>query len=97
MSTTTIRIEDDLKMRVAALAQRAGKTSHAFIVEALEQKVEQLEVDEEFHRLADERWTKILATGKTIPWEEAQSYLEARAVGQHPRRPVGRKPKQQGL
>ena len=97
MSTTTIRIEDRLKARVAALAQRVGKTSHAFIVEAVEQKVEQLELDEEFHRLADDRWTRILATRKTVPWEEAKSYLEARAAGQHPRRPAGRRPKQQDL
>jgi len=97
MSATTIRIEDGLKIRVAALAQRAGKTSHAFIVEALEQKVEQLEVDEEFHRLADERWTRILATGKTVPWEDARSYEEAPAIGQHPRKPAGRKRKQQAV
>lgn len=94
MSTTTIRIADALKGRVAALAQRAGKTSHALIVEALEEKVEQMEVDEEFHRLADERWARILATGKTVPWEDVRSYLEARAAGQRPRRPAGRKPKQ---
>lgn len=91
MSTTTIRIEDDLKARIAAAAERAGKTAHAFILDAIAQTVEQVELDDEFHRVADERWTKLLATGKTVPWDDAKSYLEARSRGQRPRKPVARK------
>jgi predicted transcriptional regulator len=87
MSTTTIRIEDDLKARVAAAAQRAGKTSHAFILDAIANTVEQAELDDEFHRVADERWTKLLATGETVPWDKAKAYLEARARGESPRKP----------
>ena len=91
MSTTTIRLEDDLKACVAAAAERAGKTSHAFILDAIAQTVEQAELDDEFHRIADERWANILATGKTVPWDEAKSYLEARSRGEHPRKPAARK------
>lgn len=36
MATTTIRIEDDLKARVAAAARHDGKTAHAFILEAIQ-------------------------------------------------------------
>jgi predicted transcriptional regulator len=32
MATTTIRIPDDLKARVAAAAEREGKTAHSFIL-----------------------------------------------------------------
>ncbi|MCB2022371.1 MAG: ribbon-helix-helix protein, CopG family, partial [Burkholderiaceae bacterium] len=67
MSTTTIRIEDALKERVAAAAERAGKTTHAFILDAIAQTVEQAEADEQFHHLADTRWAKVLATGKSVP------------------------------
>jgi predicted transcriptional regulator len=91
MSTTTIRLEEDLKHRVAAAAQRTGKTSHAFILDAIAQTVEQSELDEEFHRIADKRWANILATGKTVPWDEARSYLEARSRGERPRKPAARK------
>lgn len=91
MSTTTIRIEDDLKARVAAAAARAGTTAHAYIVEAIARTVEQAELDEEFHRIADARWAKVLSTGKAIPWERAKAYLEARARGQRPRKPAARK------
>jgi len=91
MSTTTIRIEDDLKARVAAAAERAGKTAHAFILDAIAQTVAQAELDDDFHRVADERWAKVLATGKTVPWDKAKAYLEARSRGERPRKPVARK------
>jgi toxin ParE1/3/4 len=55
MSTTTIRLEDELKARVAAAAERAGTTAHAFILEAIAQTVEQAELEEEFHGIADQR------------------------------------------
>ena len=90
MSTTTIRIERDLKARVAAAAARAGKTAHAFILDAIARTVEQVELDDEFHRVADERWAKVLATGKTVAWEDAKAYLEARSRGKRARTPVAR-------
>jgi len=93
MSTTTIRIEDDLKARIAAAAERAGKSSHGFILDAIAETVEQAELDQEFHRIADERWAKVLATGKSVPWDDAKAYLEARARGERPRRPTARKPR----
>jgi predicted transcriptional regulator len=91
MTTTTIRIDDELKARVAAAAERAGKTAHAFILDAIARTVEQVELDDAFHRVADERWEKILATGKTVPWDAAKAWLEARARGEHKRKPVARK------
>jgi predicted transcriptional regulator len=90
MTTTTIRIEGDLKARVAAAAKRAGKTPHAFILDAIAQTVEQVELDDEFHRVADERWAKVLSTGKTVAWDDAKPYLEARARGERARKPVAR-------
>ncbi len=91
MSTTTIRIEDDLKERIAAAAERAGKTAHAFIVDAIVQTVEQVELEEELHRIAEERWSKVLATGKTVPWDDAKEYLADRVRGANSRKPVARK------
>lgn len=91
MATTTIRIEDALKARVATAAEQAGKTTHAFILDAIAQTVEHAEQDDQFHRVADKRWAKVLATGKTVPWEETRSYLAARARGEQARKPVARK------
>jgi predicted transcriptional regulator len=91
MSTTTIRIEDELKARVAAVAELAGKTAHAFIVDAIAQTVEQAEQDNAFHAIADKRWARIQSTGETVPWDAAKTYLEARAKGERPRKPAARK------
>jgi predicted transcriptional regulator len=91
MTTTTIRLEDDLKARVAAAAEREGKTAHAFILDAIAQTVEQAELDEEFQRVAEGRWTKVLDTGKTVPWDDAKAYLRARARGSRARKPAARR------
>lgn len=91
MSTTTIRIEDDLKARVAAAAKHAGKTAHAFILDAISQTLEQVELDKAFNATADQRWANIQSTGKTVPWEDAKTYLAARARNEPARKPAARK------
>ena len=88
MPTTTIRIEADLKARIAAAAERAGKTTHAYILDAIAQSVEEAELDDEFHRIADERWAKVLATGQTVSWDEAKVWLKARSQGKRAHKPV---------
>lgn len=51
------------------------------------QAVEQVEADDELHRLADERWAKVLATGKMVPWNDAKTCLKARASAAAAARP----------
>lgn len=92
MSTTTIRLEEELKGRIALAAARAGKSAHAFIVDALAETVERSEVDEALHRVADERWAILQRTGASVGWDDAKAYLQARAAGQKPTRPSARKP-----
>ncbi|MCX7382263.1 MAG: CopG family transcriptional regulator [Alphaproteobacteria bacterium] len=92
MPTTTIRIEDDLKARIAAAATRAGKSPHAFILDVLTHSVEADEHAAEFHRLAETRWQHLLASGESVPWNTARTWLEARVRGERPARPVAGKP-----
>jgi predicted transcriptional regulator len=91
MATTTIRIEDDLRARVAAAAERAGKTTHAFILDAIAETVTQAEQDEAFHRLAEERWANLLETGRTVAWNDAKAWFGGRPRGEHPPKPVARR------
>jgi len=91
MPTTTIRLDDTLKLRIAAAAERAGKTAHAFVVDAIAATVAQDEFDAELHRIADARWAKLLATGKTVPWDDAKAWLEDRARGERRRKPAPRR------
>lgn len=91
MSTTTIRIPEDLKARVVVAAERAGKTAHSFILEAIADKAEQVERRADFHAVADQRYANLVATGKTIPWEKMRSTLEKRIAGKTSVRPVAKK------
>jgi uncharacterized protein (DUF1778 family) len=90
MQTTTIRLDDSMKERIAAAASHAGKSAHAFILDAISQTVEQVELDNQFSEVADERWKGILATGKTVSWEDTKAYLEAKARGENPSKPLAR-------
>ena len=91
MSTTTIRLPDDLKARVAAAAKRAGTTAHGFILEAIAEKAEKAERRADFDAVAETRYAGIVASGKAIPWQEMRGYLEARMAGKATKRPVARK------
>ena len=91
MSTTTIRLPEELKARIAAAAKRAGTTAHSFILEAIAEKAEQEERRADFNRVAEERYARIVATGKTIPWNEMRGYLEDRLAGKPAKRPAARK------
>jgi len=91
MSTTTIRLPQDLKARVAAAAKRAGTTAHSFILEAIAEKAAEQERRSDFHDVAEKRYSEIAASGKTIPWSEMRSYLENRIAGKKARRPLAKK------
>lgn len=91
MSTTTIRLPDDLKTRVARAAERAGTTAHGFILEAIAEKAALEEARADFNAVADERYDEIVATGKTIAWADMRRYLEVRVAGKPARRPVAKK------
>ena len=91
MPTTTVRLSDELKARVAAAAERAGTTSHNFILEAIAEKAAQAEQRSEFHDTAERRYAEIVASGKTIPWAEMRSYLEKQLSGRAVKRPVAKK------
>jgi predicted transcriptional regulator len=91
MSTTTIRLPDELKARVAEAAEQSGTTSHNFILEAIAEKVDMVERRGDFDAVADQRYAQFLESGKSIPWEKARSYLEDRLAGKTVKRPVARK------
>jgi len=91
MSTTTIRLPDELKARVAEAAKQAGTTSHNFILEAIAEKADLAERRADFDAVAEQRYAQFLESGKSIPWEEARAYLKKRLAGKTVKRPVARK------
>lgn len=92
-TTTTIRMSDEFKARIAKAAERAGKSTHSFILEAIAEKAELEEQRVDFDAEADARFALIVESGKTIPWADMRRYLEARLEGEQPIRPVAMKRK----
>jgi predicted transcriptional regulator len=91
MSTTTIRLPEELKSSVAKVAKRSGTTAHGFILEAIEEKATREERCAGFDAEAEARYTGIVTSCKTISWQEMRSYLEARIAGKAPKPPQARK------
>ena len=91
MSTTTIRIPEELKARVALAAERAGTSAHSFMVEAIAEKAERAERRGDFFEAAENRYDELTDTGETIPWETMRTYLETRVAGKAATRPLAKK------
>ena len=91
MTTTTIRMPEDLKTRVAAAAKRSGVTPHGFMLEAIAEKAEQAELRADFDTVAEARYARIVDSGKTISWDAMRHYLEQRLAGKAVKRPMARK------
>lgn len=81
MSTTTIRLEDELRERVSVAAEQAGKTAHAFMRDAIAEAVAQAEYDAEMDQLCEERWAEFLKTGEAVSLDDMEAYLDAKLAG----------------
>lgn len=91
MSTTTIRLPDELKIRIEKLAAARGATVHGFMVDALSQAAEQQERQQAFDAEVQQRWKALLRTGEYHSADDMRAYAMALARGEKPVRPVPRK------
>ena len=90
MSTTTLRLPDELRARIAWLAKKSGKTAHSVMLDAIAQKVEEEELRASFHAAADTRFSEMMASGAGIPWHDMREYLKTRASGKKAQAPKAR-------
>lgn len=90
MSTTTLRLPDELRARIARLAKKSGKTAHSVMLDAIAQKVEEEELRASFHGEADRRFAEMIESGAGIPWHDMRTYLRTRASGKAARAPRAR-------
>jgi predicted transcriptional regulator len=86
-SATTIKLPEDLKQRIAPLAESAGKTAHAWMVEALERQAAMAEAREAFLRDAEASAAEVDAGGALFAAEDVAAYLLSRAAGKAATRP----------
>lgn len=91
MATTTLKLSDQLKARIAALAEMEGKSPHAFMVDALEQQAERAERRQAYLAAGDETAADFDRTGIAYAFEDVERYIVARAAGKKVSRPKPRK------
>jgi len=87
----SIRLPDSVKKRVDKLAAAQDRTSHAFMVDAIREKVDAEEAKAAFVAEARSRLARMKRAGTGIPAREAFDYLAAKAKGASPPRPRTRK------
>ena len=90
MSTTTLRLPPEVRARIDKLAAAAGKTTHAFMVETLDESTVRLAEQRAFEAEAQRRWARYLRDGKYYTLEDMRSYAQALARGEKPQRPAPR-------
>ena len=76
-----------MKKRVTRLAARRDTTAHAFMLEAIREKIENEEARLAFYREAKLRLARMKKTGLAVPAGEVFYYLRERAGGGEPVRP----------
>jgi predicted transcriptional regulator len=91
MTTTTVRLPEELKNRVAKLAEAAGLSTHNFIVQAVAERAEAEEARAEFDKLAERRWAHFKRTGLSVPFDEMMQFVRKRAAGKAVLPPKGRR------
>ncbi|MBK9327545.1 MAG: hypothetical protein IPN00_14915 [Hydrogenophilales bacterium] len=86
-ATTTLKLPDDLKARIAVAAEQAGKTPHAFMVEALQMQTELAERRREFVQSALLAEQEVAQYGLVYDADEVFSYLRDRLAGRPAQEP----------
>lgn len=86
-ATTTLKLPEELKARIASTAQASGKTSHAFMIEALETQVRLTEMRQSFIDDAIASAAEVDAGGALYAMEDVQAYILARTAGKAAKRP----------
>ena len=87
----SLRVPPEVKKKVARLAEQQDTTSHAFMLEAIREKVEADEARAEFHAEARRRLARMKKSGMGIPADEVLANFRGRAAGTNPPRPKPRK------
>lgn len=80
-STTSLKLDSELKDRVQQLAKARRRTAHWIMREAVEQYVGREEKREQFRQDALVAWAEYQATGLHVTAEEADAWLAKLEAG----------------
>jgi predicted transcriptional regulator len=90
MSTTSLKLPDDLKQRAVRAAQELGVSPHAFMVSAIEQAARSTEQRLQFIAEAKAAREAMIDTGMGLDADEVHAFLNAKASGQKVAKPKAR-------
>ena len=86
-STTSLKLPEDLKERMTEVAHKVAQTPHAYMVEAIAEKVGRDEKYQAFLKAGAESLAHIKATGIAYRFEDVKTYILKKAAGKKVRRP----------
>lgn len=86
-STTTLKLPEDLKARIARLAKETGRSAHSLMIEALQREVAREEQMQAFVREALASETAIEAGASVYRAEDVHAWLERLARNPKAARP----------
>lgn len=81
MATTSLKLSEALKARVAKQAELAGKSTHAFMVELIANETERAEKRQAFIKSALEAKRDFDETGLAYDGDEVMQYFRAQIQG----------------
>jgi hypothetical protein len=87
MSTTSLKLPEDVKQLAVSAAKHRGITPHAFMVDAIRVVAAAAEKRADFVASALASRTETLKSGKGYAAEDVHAYIQARAQGKKIARP----------
>ena len=86
-ATTTLKLSEELKGRIATAALASGKSPHAFMLEALEAQARLAEMRQSFIADALASGAEVDTGGALYAMEDVQAYIIKRTSGKAAKRP----------
>src|SRR6478736_2056228 len=86
-STTSLKLPEELKERIAELTQGVAQTPHAYMVEAIAEKVARDEKRREFIEAAERSRAEFKRTGIVYAHEDVMRWFSDRIAGKKTRKP----------
>jgi predicted transcriptional regulator len=90
MSTTSLKLSDDLKKRAADAAQQLGVSPHAFMISAIEQAATAAEQRARFVDDARSSRIAMVKSGQGYEADKVHAFIKARVAGKKIARPKAR-------
>jgi len=87
----SLRVPENVKRRIAKLAAERDTTPHAFMLEAIRDRLDTEEARAAFHAEAKRRLARMRKSGLAVPAEEVFDYLLSKASGNKVQQPKSRK------